>query len=232
MVKFSRRLKDMEKRKTLSALIEQKSYLILRCAARTKIPAGAAGSVPGQDISRMAGFGDDVNVAGAYAQQPRLVSESCVDFLLIEMVDSICRTATTEAEADSEAVFYKLETLGYAVGQRLVERFTKDRPRFVDTLDVVKFICKDLWTIMFKKQIDNLKTNHRGVYVLQDNNFRWFIRMSTDVGGADSAKKATPYIWFPCGIIRGALANLGVHSVVIAETSNLPQCTFQVKIVK
>jgi hypothetical protein len=26
---------------------------------------------------------------------------------------------------------------------------------------VVKFICKDLWVIMFKKQVDNLKTNHR-----------------------------------------------------------------------
>lgn len=31
----------------------------------------------------------------------------------------------------------------------------------VDTLDVIKFICKDLWTIVFRKQIDNLKTNHR-----------------------------------------------------------------------
>ncbi|CAO0789579.1 unnamed protein product [Mucor circinelloides] len=162
----------------------------------------------------------------------RLVSESCMDLFLIEMVDTICRTTTAETDGDSDAIFYKLETLGYAVGQRLVERFTKDRPRFVDTLDVVKFICKDLWTIMFKKQIDNLKTNHRGVYVLQDNGFRWFMRMSTDVGGADSAKKAMPYVWFPCGIIRGALASLGVPTVVVAETSNLPQCTFQIKIVK
>jgi hypothetical protein len=75
--------------------------------------------------------------------------------------------------------------------------------------------------------------------------------MSTDVGGADSAKKAMPvsgiyrerengcswysileYVWFPCGIIRGALASLGVPSVVVAETSNLPQCTFQIKIAK
>lgn len=95
------------------------------------------------------------------AVSPRLVSETCMDLFLIEMVDTICRTTTAEADGDSDAVFYKLETLGYAVGQRLVERFTKDRPRFVDTLDVVKFICKDLWTIMFKKQIDNLKTNHR-----------------------------------------------------------------------
>ncbi|KAI8329058.1 transport protein particle component [Chlamydoabsidia padenii] len=170
-----------------------------------------------------------------YPQQPlqqQLVSESCMDLFLIEMVDTVCRTTITEPDADIDAVFYKLETLGYSVGQRLIERFTKDRPRFVDTLDVVKFICKDLWSIMFKKQIDNLKTNHRGVYVLQDNSFRWFMRLSTDVGGADTAKKATPYLWFPCGIIRGALANLGVTSVVVAETSNLPQCTFQIKIAK
>lgn len=95
------------------------------------------------------------------AISPRLVSETCMDLFLIEMVDTICRTTTAETDGDSDAIFYKLETLGYAVGQRLVERFTKERPRFVDTLDVVKFICKDLWTIMFKKQIDNLKTNHR-----------------------------------------------------------------------
>lgn len=40
-------------------------------------------------------------------------------------------------------------------------RFSKDRPRFNDTLDVIKFLCKDLWTLVFKKQVDNLKTNHR-----------------------------------------------------------------------
>lgn len=40
-------------------------------------------------------------------------------------------------------------------------RFSRDRTRMVDTLDVIKFICKDLWTIVFRKQIDNLKTNHR-----------------------------------------------------------------------
>lgn len=40
-------------------------------------------------------------------------------------------------------------------------RFSKDRPRFTDTLDVIKFLCKDLWMLVFQKQIDNLKTNHR-----------------------------------------------------------------------
>lgn len=40
-------------------------------------------------------------------------------------------------------------------------RFSQDRPRFTDTLDVIKFLCKDMWTLVFRKQIDNLKTNHR-----------------------------------------------------------------------
>ena len=42
-----------------------------------------------------------------------------------------------------------------------IDRFSRDRPRFTDTLDVIKFLCKDMWALLFRKQIDNLKTNHR-----------------------------------------------------------------------
>ncbi|KAI9140790.1 transport protein particle component [Paraphysoderma sedebokerense] len=142
----------------------------------------------------------------------------------------MCRSASAvEGEkTDREAVYFKLEMLGYSVGQKIVEKFTKDIPRFADTLDIVKFICKELWTILFRKQVDNLKTNHRGVYVVQDNNFRWFSRMSSDVNEIETNRAVIPYLWFPCGLIRGALANLGVSSVVMAETSTLPQCMFYV----
>lgn len=95
-----------------------------------------------------------------------------------------------------ENTFFRLEGLGFRVGQGLAERyvhvppftttiirgmlylrclppnrqanvlvtldsFSRDRPRFSDHLDVIKFLCKDLWVILFRKQIDNLKTNHR-----------------------------------------------------------------------
>lgn len=40
-------------------------------------------------------------------------------------------------------------------------RYSKDRSRLGDTLEVIKFICKDFWQAVFKKQVDNLKTNHR-----------------------------------------------------------------------
>jgi len=110
-----------------------------------------------------------------------------------------------DEDAERENMYFRLEPLGFRVGQGIAERFSRDRPRFVDTMDVIKFLCKDLWTILFRRQIDNLKTNHRviplvrckeaklqGVYVLTDNNFRWFSRMSTVQGGQDAVNKAQP----------------------------------------
>ncbi|KAF8935883.1 transport protein particle component [Dissophora ornata] len=187
------------------------------------------------------------------------VNESIVEFLTTEMVEAMVRTVKddtlklgserdpshgnlndgaggpkeySEGDEAMEAVYYKLEMIGFRVGERLIERISKDRVRFTDNLDVVKFICKEVWMFLFKKQIDNLKTNHRGVYVLQDNNFRWFARMAHDQSSAESEKRVTPYLWFPCGILRGILSNLGIASVVVAETSSLPACTFQIKIAK
>ena len=54
-----------------------------------------------------------------------------------------------------------VEMFLHAHGWGVTVRFSRDRPRFTDTLDVIKFLCKDMWTLVFRKQIDNLKTNHR-----------------------------------------------------------------------
>ncbi|KAI0879554.1 BET3 family protein [Hypoxylon argillaceum] len=140
------------------------------------------------------------------------------------------RTGKLDEEEEREAVFFRLEGLGYRVGLGLVERFSRDRPRFTDTLDAIKFVCKDLWMLVFKKQIDNLKTNHRGVYVLTDHAFRPLSRMSTDAGG-QAVARAQPFLWFPCGILRGALAAMGISATVQAETSELPAAVFQIKTV-
>ncbi|KAF8457157.1 transport protein particle component [Terfezia claveryi] len=189
------------------------------------------------------------------------LNSSCLDFLLIELVPLAQRLANElsvnggggkdnggggesggsggsvghsgeelDEEEEREAVFYRLEMLGYRVGLGLAERFSRDRARMVETLDVIKFCCKDLWTIVFRKQIDNLKTNHRGVYVLTDNTFRPFARMSTEAGGA-AVIRAQPFLWFPCGVIRGALAAMGVNASVQAETTELPSAIFKIETV-
>ncbi|KAF5895016.1 trafficking protein particle complex subunit 6B, partial [Clarias magur] len=113
----------------------------------------------------------------------------------------------------------KLENMGFRVGQGLIERFTKDTARFKDELDVMKFICKDFWTCVFKKQIDNLRTNHQGIYVLQDNKFRLLTQLSA---GKQYLEQAPKYLAFTCGLVRGGLYNIGVKSIVTAEVSVMP----------
>ena len=56
-----------------------------------------------------------------------------------------------------------------------------------DPLEVMKFLCKELWFGMFGKQVDKLQTNHRGVFVLKDFQFRW---LSGCPPGADLEAKA------------------------------------------
>ena len=132
-------------------------------------------------------------------------------------------------ESTREGVLWRLDGMGYRVGQGLVERyvvpdvsfdvhcsprqrrmreemgvrmwcgahcycmgndtgemtdtyfrFSVNKPRPTNPLEAIKFICKDLWILVFRKQIDNLKTNHRGIFVLTDTRFQAIGRMSVD----------------------------------------------------
>ena len=100
----------------------------------------------------------------------------------------------------------KLELLGYNTGYRFIERLARDYPKFKDELDLLKFICKDFWVAVFRKQIDNLRTNHQGVYVLQDNSFKFLSKTSEDRQYLEASPK---FVAFTCGLVRGSLANLG-----------------------
>ena len=135
-----------------------------------------------------------------------------------------------EAKIATEAAYQKLESIGFSIGYRIAERMTKDRARLATTLDAIKFLCKDFWAEVFQKQVDKLQTNHRGVYVLQDRAFRWLTRMSS----ADTDKPndaALQHLVLPCGLVRGALDNLGLACEVTANISPaLPKTTFTIKL--
>ncbi|KAJ8436799.1 hypothetical protein Cgig2_032027 [Carnegiea gigantea] len=171
----------------------------------------------------------------------REVSDTCVNSLLIEMVSTYCdRFYSNKPELAAR----RIEAIGYQVGHQLSERYTMDRPRFTDHLEAIKFICKDFWSEIFKKQIDNLKTNHRGTFVLQDNRFHWLahisLRLSADGSGLSQdasglvenkpAQAASMHLYFPCGIIRGALTNLGIPCAVSADISSLPACEYSFQV--
>ncbi|KAG9223449.1 hypothetical protein CCMSSC00406_0006941 [Pleurotus cornucopiae] len=148
---------------------------------------------------------------------------------------------------EEEAVRVRLETIGMHVGANFSERcafltnesaasdlirLCLNKPLFTETLDAIKFICKDIWVACWDKQVDNLRTNHRGVYVLQDNLFKPIARLSSWQGRADALRKSKIYVALPAGIIKGALSRLGIQATITPEINSLPQCTFQVKLPK
>ncbi|EGG12881.1 uncharacterized protein MELLADRAFT_87210 [Melampsora larici-populina 98AG31] len=143
-----------------------------------------------------------------------------------------------------EGFIKRIDQLGYKVGYILSEKLIKDKPRlprnpqyasthesFVpDSLEVIKFICKDLWLSIFNKQVDNLRTNHRGVYVLQDYGFKPFLKLIPNQSTLESKSYFHKMLVFPSGIIRGSLMNLGIQSQVIPDQTAIPpQCSIQIR---
>lgn len=156
--------------------------------------------------------------------------ECLFEYLHAEMVSYVTSKGSNNKEGEEE--LSRLEWMGFCVGYRIIERLTREWSRFKDELDMIKFICTDFWSSLFHKQIDNLRTNHHGVYVLQDNAFR----LLEKVGGSGTAnsrqylKEGPNLLAFTCGLLRGSLANLGIVSTVSAEVAALPSCKFHVQV--
>uniref|UniRef100_F6R0S8 Trafficking protein particle complex subunit 6A n=1 Tax=Monodelphis domestica TaxID=13616 RepID=F6R0S8_MONDO len=122
-----------------------------------------------------------------------------------------------------------LEGMGFRVGQGLAERLPRGALAFREELDTIKFLCRDLWGAVFRKQTDNLRTNHQGTYVLQDNNFPLLTQMAW---GQQYLEETPKFLAFTCGLLRGTLSALGIESSVTASVASLPACKFQVVIQK
>lgn len=109
-------------------------------------------------------------------------------------------------------------------------------------LDVVKYVCRELWAELHGKPVDKLQTNNKGVFVLQDFSYRWTRYLSPPAGGSghvqgagaaaaappSGAELALKYLLFPCGLIRGALAAFGLAAAVNADASATPRVVFHI----
>ena len=171
---------------------------------------------------------------------------------MTELFRYVETSVATKAEgATEEEIIYaremsaaKMERMGYNVGFRLCERLSQNRTFNTSAgkdssqavaaaqLEAVKFLCKEVWIEVFQKQIDKLQTNHRGVFVLKDLELRWLTRIPPNQ--ESSRITAIQLLAFPCGIIRGALSNLGIATLVscdfMVDGQSMSACSFNVKI--
>ncbi|XP_018579688.1 trafficking protein particle complex subunit 6B [Anoplophora glabripennis] len=156
-----------------------------------------------------------------------MADETLFELLHSEIVNYALESNEIKYKESKDEDLSIIEYIGFSTGFRIIERLTKDMPRFKDELDTMKFICTDFWSAVYKKQIDNLRTNHQGVYVLQDNGFRFLTKLSN---GKQYLEAAPRYVAFTCGIIRGSLANLNINCLVTAEVQNMPSCKFHIQV--
>lgn len=148
----------------------------------------------------------------------------------IELPGSIA--SLDPAVVNKDEVTLRNENYGFQVGIRLCELLMYKSPstsKISNILDIMKFVCRDVWRSLYGKQMDNLRTNHRGIFVLVDNNCRLINQMNSSKGVPDSISRARTFLWFPCGVIRGILSSFGIESLVSAEITQFPSVTFSIQ---
>ncbi|CAB0042298.1 unnamed protein product [Trichogramma brassicae] len=166
-------------------------------------------------------FVDGKSAPGAKAE----ADECLFEYLHGEIINYV----VSKSKESSEEDLSQLEWMGFSVGYRIIERLTREMQRFKDELDIIKFICTDFWNSLYHKQVDNLRTNHHGVYVLHDNEFRLLAKIGK-AGSRQYLCESPRLLAFTCGLLRGSLANLGVACTVKAEVTALPSCKFNVEV--
>uniref|UniRef100_A0A1I7XHY0 Ion channel n=1 Tax=Heterorhabditis bacteriophora TaxID=37862 RepID=A0A1I7XHY0_HETBA len=122
------------------------------------------------------------------------VADTCVDASQLNKYDSLVQQAFAHGNAESH-----LESIGFRVGYVLAEKASKESPKLQTELEVVKFICKEFWSAAFGKQVDNLRTNHQGVYVVQDNKF---CSLTSLAEGSQFVKECGLFLSFPSGMFQ------------------------------
>nr|XP_012616892.1 trafficking protein particle complex subunit 6A isoform X1 [Microcebus murinus] len=111
------------------------------------------------------------------------------EFLHAEMVAELGARDTDPGPGGQKRSLSVLEGTGFRVGQALGERLPRET--FREELDVLKFLCRDLWVAVFQKQMDGLCTNHQGTYILQDNSFPLLIPMALGLQYLEDAPKVS-----------------------------------------
>lgn len=132
---------------------------------------------------------------------------------------------------NSDEVSIRVETYGYNLGLKIAEvlLYKSSGNKVVDILDIMKFVCRDVWRCLYNKQMDNLRTNHRGTFVLVDNSYKLIAQLNSSKGMQDTLAKSKVYLWFPCGVIRGILMSFGIESYVTAEITQFPAVVFNIQ---
>lgn len=163
-------------------------------------------------------------------KRPMTASSAILEYLVAETVRHYRELEKMEAHGPPMAA--TLGKIGEHLGRVFAERLSRDRAPMLTQLEIMKWICKEFWNAIFLKGIDNLRTNHKGTFVLRDTQFRWTRRVSQNAhGGVERLPYnllCVDYLILPSSILQGALASFGIEATISADSTALPQVDFTI----
>lgn len=139
-----------------------------------------------------------------------------------------------EEEFDEKKEVYiisdKLKELGIEIGKKLAERLLLQKNDLHDLKDILKFIAKDMWFVLFNKNADKIQIFRKGIYSIVDNDVQfWLKHLLID----NETKQKNNFIHYflivITGIIKGALKRFNKKGYITYDLS-YPQCSFQISI--
>ncbi|CRH00949.1 trafficking protein particle complex subunit 6A, putative [Plasmodium relictum] len=125
----------------------------------------------------------------------------------------------------------KLKDMGKNIGMKLVERMLIHKNEFNDVKDILKFIGRDIWYILFNKNADKLQTYKKGVYIVIDNDIGIYLKHLLIDNGTNQKNNFIHYfLILIIGIIKGILKRFKIKGYVTYDL-NYPHCSFQINII-
>ena len=154
--------------------------------------------------------------------QPIEIYDSLQELLIYESIEQIL--AKNKEVKTLQETLAEIENIAKEIGMKIIDLLIRDiQYKFQTQLDTMKFICTEFWKFTFSKQVDNLRTNNVGTFIMTDEAFKFIARVSSsDNESKEFRDKIKCYESFICGLIKGALINLGYEY-------SLPQVVSQIK---
>ncbi|ANQ09042.1 Uncharacterized protein PCOAH_00034960 [Plasmodium coatneyi] len=124
----------------------------------------------------------------------------------------------------------KLKSMGKDIGRKLIERVLIYKNDFCDLKDIAKLIGRDVWVILFNKNVDKIQTYKKGVYVLTDNDMGSYLNHLLLDNETNQKSNFTHHVLvLIVGIIKGVLKRFRIKGSV-TYTLDYPTCSFQINI--
>lgn len=125
----------------------------------------------------------------------------------------------------------KLKGMGKDIGRKLIERVLIYKNDFSDLKDIAKLIGRDVWIILFNKNVDKIQSYKKGVYVLTDNDIGSYLNHLLLDNDTNQKSNFTHYVLvLILGIIKGILNRFRMKGSV-TYTLDYPTCSFQINII-